>query len=356
MISTSEINDNYTLTQIKTPENLEIIDFDSNNNNLIYLGYDTKKRTNLVYGNMILDYMHFFTKKAESYLPKDVFMKEIAFLSDKNITNIYLTDDKFVALSKPEGKVYFLDYEQHGIRSLKYFMNLNIRVKDVIVRGNCYLFVVDDKRNILKEDYTVEKNKSNKDNIDADGDYINFYRCDKNINIGKKLFYAGNVDISKLVGEKDSVDSIKLKKPKMINVDGDFIKQNYLKKKTDLTLKIKDVLYNGNKLFLNFDYYQSFVNPKKITEESNYSLKDEKLNFKVVFKDNKEKIYCIDLISKYDKTEKDDEYEQFLFQIEPRDITSLPEKEKYNKIIEEHLKDEKMKFIYIFDLDENEIN
>ena len=46
----------------------------------------------------------------------------------------------------------------------------------------------------------------------------------------------------------------------MINIDEDFIKQNYLKKKTDLTLKIKDILYNGNKFFLNFDYYQSFIN------------------------------------------------------------------------------------------------
>ena len=86
----------------------------------------------------------------------------------------------------------------------------------------------------------------------------------------------------------------------MINLDEDFIKQNYLKKKTDLTLKINDILYNGNQFFLIFDYYQSFINPKKILEESNYVLKNEKMMFKVVFKSDKEKLYYIDMISKYE--------------------------------------------------------
>jgi hypothetical protein len=51
IISTSELSDDYALTQIKTPETLEIIDYDLNDKNLVYLGYDTKKRQNLVYGN-----------------------------------------------------------------------------------------------------------------------------------------------------------------------------------------------------------------------------------------------------------------------------------------------------------------
>ena len=123
----------------------------------------------------------------------------------------------------------------------------------------------------------------------------------------------------------------------MINVDEDFIKQNYLKKKTDLTLKMKDVLFNGNRLFLNFDYYQAFVNPKKIIEESNFSLKNDKLKFNAILKENKEIFYSIELISKYEKIDKDDEYQQFLFQITPKEISTLPENEqpKINKIIKE---------------------
>ena len=364
MISSSELQDGNAITQIKTPENLEIFDFDINDYNLIYIGYDTKKRQNLVYGNLNLDRMHFFTKNAERNLSKDLFMKEISFLSDKNITNIYLTDDKFVALSKPEGKVYCLDEDQYGIRSLRYFLNLNIRVKDVIQRGYCFFFVIDEKTVIEKEEEINENNnKDNKDNKENNSEnpednYVYFYRYPKNIDIGKKIFYSGNVDICKLVGEKDSVDRAKLKKPRMINIDEDFIKQNYLKKKTDLTLKIKDILYNGNKFFLNFDYYQSFINPKKILEESNYVLKNEKLKFNVILKSEKDKIYFIDMISKYDKTDKYDEYEQFLFQIESNEISSLSEKEKekYNKFIEDNMKEEKCNFIYIFDLDENDLN
>ena len=361
MLSSSEIPDDYSLIQIKTPENLDIIDFEMNSYSLIYLGYDTNKRCNLVYGNLDLENFHIFTKNAERNISKDVFMKEIRFLSDKNITNIFVVDEKFVAFSKTEGKVYYLDEDQYGVRSLKYFVNLNIKVRDVIQRGACFFFVVDDKTNIIKDEDS-NKNITNESSLNKnnnpDDNYIYFYRCEQSYDIGKRLFFSGNVDIAKLVGEKDGVDRIKLKKPKMINVDEDFIKQNYIKKKTDLTLKIKDILFNGNKYFFVYDYYQSFINPKKILEESNYVLKNEKLKFKVIFKENKEKIYCIDLISEYDKTDKDDEYEQYLFQIDPKEITSLPEneKEKYNKIIEENLKEEKNKFIYIFDLDENEIN
>ena len=140
--------------------------------------------------------------------------------------------------------------------------------------------------------------------------------------------------VNTAVSEKQSVDRAKLRKPKMINLDEDFIKQNYLKKKTDLTLKINDILYNGNQFFLIFDYYQSFINPKKILEESNYVLKNEKMMFKVIFKSDKEKLYYIDMISKYDKTDKDEEFEQFLFQIDSKEISTHPEKDKesYNKI------------------------
>ena len=363
IISTSELSDDYALTQIKTPETLEIIDYDLNDNNLVYLGYDTKKRQNLVYGNLHLDSTHFFSKNAERNLPKDVFMKEISFLSDKNITNIYMADDKFIAFCKPEGKVYCLDEDQYGIRTLKYFVNLNIKVKDIIQRGYCFFFIIDEKSNIEKEEENNRDNKNNSINKENNGEnqednYIYFYRCQNNVDIGKKIFYSGNVDICKLVGEKDRVDRAKLKKPKMINLDEDFIKQNYLKKKTDLTLKINDILYNGNQFFLIFDYYQSFINPKKILEESNYVLKNEKMMFKVVFKSDKEKLYYIDMISKYDKTDKDEEFEQFLFQIDSKEISSLPEKDKesYNKIIEENMKEENCKFLYIFDLDENELN
>ena len=362
IINSSEKLEEFVLTQIKVPESLNIIDFVANNYNLIYLGYDTKKKTNLVYGNLNLDRMHFFTKTAERNLTHSLYMKEISFLSDKNITNIYLTEDKFVAFSQSEGKVYYLDENQYGVRSLKYFLNLNIRVKNIINRENCFLFVIDDKKNIINEEDINKKeeltdNKKN-DKTESNDNYIYFYRCEQNYDIGNKIFYSGTIDISKLVGEKDSVDNIKLKKPKMINVGEDYIKQNYLKKKTDLTLKIKDVLYNGSNLFLYYDYYQSFINPKKIIEESSYSLKEEKITFNVILKESKGKLYSIDLISKYDKTDKDDEYEQFLFQIDSKEINSLPEKdqEKYNKIIEENLKDDKCKFIYIFDLDENGIN
>ena len=363
IISTSELSDDYALTQIKTPVTLEIIDYDLNDYNLVYLGYDTKKRQNLVYGNLNLDRTHFFSKNAERNLPKDVFMKEISFLSDKNITNIYMADDKFIAFCKPEGKVYCLDEDQYGIRTLKYFVNLNIKVKDIIQRGYCFFFIIDEKSNIEKEEENNKDNKNNFINKENNGEnqednYIYFYRCQNNVDIGKKIFYSGNVDICKLVGEKDRVDRAKLKKPKMINLDEDFIKQNYLKKKTDLTLKINDILYNGNQFFLIFDYYQSFINPKKILEESNYVLKNEKMMFKVVFKSDKEKLYYIDMISKYDKTDKDEEFEQFLFQIDSKEISSLPEKDKesYNKIIEENMKEENCKFLYIFDLDENELN
>ena len=366
MISSSESPENYIMTPIKTPENLEIIDYAINDYNVIYFGYDTKKRTNLVYGNLNLDRFHFFTKNAESNLSKDLFMKEIAFLSDKNITDIYLTDEKFIAFCKPEGKVYYVDEDQYGVRNLKYFVNLNIKVKDIIQRGNCFFFVINDKTNVENDENSINKNKNNSsleqnnnENSDKTNDnYTYFYRCQQNFEIGKKIFYSGTVDICKLVGEKDSVDRARLKKPKMINLDEDFIKQNYLKKKTDLTLKIKDILYNGYKFFLNYDYYQSFINPKKILEESNYVLKNEKLKFNVIYKSDKQKLYCIDLISKYDKIDKDDEFEQFLFQIESKQISSLEEKEqeKYNKILNENLKEDERKFLYVFDLDENEIN
>ena len=360
IISSTEIADKYALTQIKTPETLNIIDFVANNRSLIYLGYDTKKKTNLVYGNVDIDRLHIFTKSAERNLPKQVFMKEIGFLSDKNITDIYLTDYKFVAFSKPEGKVYYLDEDQYGIRSLKYFVNLNIRVKDIMLRGYSFLFIIDDKKKNVQEEYTTDNTNliNSLDNTDSNDNYIYFYRSEPKIEIGKKVFYAGNVDIGKLIGEKDSVDRVKLKKPKMINVDEEYVKQNYLKKKTDLTLKVKNALHNGNKLFLNFDYYQSFINPKKILEESNYVLKNEKLKFRAILKECKEKLYEIELISKYDKTDKDDEYEQFLFQINPKEISALSdeEKEKYNKMIDDNLNDEKSKFVYILDLDENEIN
>ena len=65
MLSSSEIPDDYSLIQIKTPENLDIIDFEMNSYSLIYLGYDTNKRCNLVYGNLDLENFHIFTKNAE---------------------------------------------------------------------------------------------------------------------------------------------------------------------------------------------------------------------------------------------------------------------------------------------------
>ena len=83
MITNSEPPENYVMTQIKTPENLEIIDYAINDYNVVYFGYDTKKRTNIVYGNLNLERFHFFTKNAEGNLSKDLFMKEIAFLMIK---------------------------------------------------------------------------------------------------------------------------------------------------------------------------------------------------------------------------------------------------------------------------------
>ena len=161
-------------------------------------------------------------------------------------------------------------------------MKYDIFVKDIILRGNAFLFVVGDKKNLIKEEDNNNTNSNNDTKMgkmEDEDSSIYFYGCEKNIEIGNKLFYSGTIDIAKLVGEKDYIDRVKLKKPKMINVDEDFIKQNYLKKKTDLTLKVKDVLFNGNRLFLSFDYYHAFVNPKKIVEESNFVLKNEKLKF-----------------------------------------------------------------------------
>ena len=364
MIGNSEIHNKYALTQIKVPETLSLIDFVADSENLLYLGYDSKKETNLVYGNLNLDSFHFFSKKEEKNLQKNIYMKEIHFLSDKNITNIYISELNFVAFSKTEGKVYYLEKEKtkYGIRALKYFIKLNIFVKEVIQRGSSFFFIVDDKENNMKEENNNINNNSNlnanMNNSESEDNYIYFYRAQQNADLGKKVYYAGSFDISKLINEKDTKEVVKLKMPKMINLDEEYIKQNYLNKKTNFTIKIKNIFHNGKKIFLNFDYYQSFVNTKKVLEESNYTLKNEKLKFKAILKDSKEKLYNIELISKNDQADENDEYEQFLFQITIKEISSLSQKEseKYNNIIEENLKDDKCKYIYIFDLDENEIN
>jgi hypothetical protein len=246
---------------------------------------------------------------------------------------------------------------------LKYFINLNIQVKDIIQRGQGFFFITKD--NVYKDtnnDENYENNSQNAINKVAKEDInnenlIKFYRAEENIYLGEKLFFCGNGEISKLVGEEDYMDKIKLKKPKMINFEEEFIKQNYLKKKNDLTLKLKNILYNGQKFYVNFEYYQSFINPKKIAEETNYTLKNEKISFNVIFNEEKTKLYSIELISRNDKAIKDEEFEQFLFQITSQNIDSLNEEEKnkYNKIINEKLNDKKYKFIFILDLVNNEI-
>ena len=364
LLNSSDISDKYALIQIKTPESIEIIDFVSNYDSLLYFGYENKRRTNIVYGNMNTEEFHIFSKNAQRNMTKFVFMKEITFLSDKNITNLFLTDNQFLAFSKPEGKVYYLDENQNGIRFLKYFINLNIQVKDIIQRGQGFFFITED--NVYKDSNNEDNyennssqysiNKGTKEDINNEN-IIKFYRAEENIYLGEKLFFCGNGEISKLVGEEDYMDKIKLKKPKMINLEEEFIKQNYLKKKNDLTLKLKNILYNGQKFYVNFEYYQSFINPKKITEETNYSLKNEKISFNVIFNEEKTKLYSIELISRNDKAIKDEEFEQFLFQITSQNIDSLndDQKNKYNKIINEKLNDKKYKFIFIQDLVNNEI-
>ena len=373
ILNNSEISDKYSLIQIKTPETLEIIDYVLNYDCLIYLGYDTKRRTNILYGNLNTEDMHLFSKNAQRNLTKYVFMKELSFLSDKNITDIFLADNKFLAFSKIEGKVYYLDDNQTGVKNLKYFLNLNIHVRDVFQRCNGFFFIADTNKSTKNEIINKDNNNQNLDNKEKninlniinnnsdknildgknDNDII-FYRIEGNINFGDKLFFCGSGDISKLIGEEDYIDRIKLKKPKMVNLDEEYIKQNYLKKKNDLTLKLKNILYDSSKFYANFDYYQSFINPKKILEESNYSLKNEKIKLYIIYREQKDTIYFIELISRYEKAIKDDEYEQFLFQITSSNINDLNEKEKelFNNIINTSLNDDKYKYLYIQDLND----
>ena len=354
LLNSSDIPNKYSMIQVKTPESLEIIDFVVNYDSLIYLGYDTKRRSNIVYGNLNTEDMHIFSKKVQRNLTKFVFMKEVTFLSDKNITNIFMTDNTFLAFSKVEGKVYYLDENQKGLKFLKYFVNLNIHVKDIIQRGYGFFFITDDNLNKSSNNEKIDNFNDNNSN----DNYVYFYRCYENVDFGEKLFFCGSGEISKLVGEEDFMDRVKFKKPKLIDLEEEYIKQNYLKKKNDITLKPKNIIYNGSKFYVNFEYYQSFVNPKKITEESSYSLKNEKIIFYVIFKEEKQKIYFIELISIYDKAIKEDEFEQFLFQISSKDISTLTDKEQENfkKIIEDNLKDNKYKYLYIQDLNDNDFN
>ena len=372
LLNSSDISDKYAMIQIKTPESLEIIDYVINYDCLLYLGYDTKKRTNVVYGNLNTEDMKLFSKNAQRNLTKFVFMKELSFLSDKNITHIFLTDNQFLAFSKQEGKIYFLDENQTGVKNLKYFINLNVHIRDIVQRGNGFFFITDNNVNknskheqndsnnniydLNKENDDLNRINSNlilQENIDNENNFI-FYRCDDNLDFGDKLFFCGNGDISKLVAEDDYLDRVKIKKPKLINLEDEFIKQNYLKKKSDLTLKLKNILYNGSKFYANFEYYQSFVNPKKVYEESNYSLKKGLMKFYTIFKEEKEKIYNIELISRYEKAVKDDEFEQFLLQILPNNLCNLSEKEKekFDNIIKENFRDDEIKFLFIQDLDD----
>ena len=256
ILNNSEISDKYSLIQIKTPETLEIIDYVLNYDCLIYLGYDTKRRTNILYGNLNTEDMHLFSKNAQRNLTKYVFMKELSFLSDKNITDIFLADNKFLAFSKIEGKVYYLDDNQTGVKNLKYFLNLNIHVRDVFQRCNGFFFIADTNKSTKNEIINKDNNNQNLDNEEKninlniinnnsdknildgknDNDII-FYRIEGNINFGDKLFFCGSGDISKLIGEEDYIDRIKLKKPKMVNLDEEYIKQNYLKKKKRFNFK-----------------------------------------------------------------------------------------------------------------------
>ena len=366
LISNSEISDRYSMIQIKTPESLEIIDFVMNYDSLLYFGYESKRRTNIVYGNLNTEEMHLFSKNAQRNLTKFVFMKELSFLSDKNISNIFLADNKFLAFSKIEGKVYYLDDDQNGVKYLKYFLNLNVHIRDLIQRCNSFFFITDDENEeIYKENNkdNEEKNinlnniKNNSDNnlLEQNNEEdIMFYRCEKTGNFSGKLFFCGEGDISKLIGEDDYMSRIKLKKPKMVNLEEEYIKQNYLKKKNDLSLKLKNILYDSSKFYAIFECYQSFVNPKKIFEESNYSLKNEKMKFYVIYKEHKDTIYYIELISRYEKAIKDKEFEQYLFQIMPYNINDINDKEKdlFNNIIDTNLNDNKNKFLFIQDLND----
>ena len=252
LLNSSDIPNKYSMIQIKTPESLEIIDFVVNYDCLLYLGYDSKRRSNLVYGNLNTEDMHIFSKKVQRNLTKFVFMKEVIFLSDKNITNIFLTDNTFLAFSKVEGKVYYLDENQKGLKFLKYFVNLNIHVKDVIQRGYGFFFITDDNLNKSSNSEKIDNFNDNNSN----DNYVYFYRCYENVDFGEKLFFSGSGEISKLVGEEDFLDRVKFKKPKLIDLEEEYIKQNYLKKKNDITLKPKNIIYNGSKFYVNFDYYQ----------------------------------------------------------------------------------------------------
>ena len=111
-------------------------------------------------------------------------------------------------------------------------------MKDIIQRGYGFFFITDDNLNKSSNNEKIDNFNDNNSN----DNYVYFYRCYENVDFGEKLFFCGSGEISKLVGEEDFMDRVKFKKPKLIDLEEEYIKQNYLKKKNDITLKPKNII------------------------------------------------------------------------------------------------------------------
>ena len=354
LLSSTNVSDKYALIKIKTPEFLNIIDVVYHYDCVIYLGYDQQKKTNIVYGNLNTENARFFSRRINQNLSRYVFMKEIFFFTDKNITDLYLNENIFIAFSRSEGKIYYFSFnssDNYGIKTLKYFINLNIQIKSVLQVYNGFFF-------IPKNDNDINEKTNNNDN---NNEVESFYRNNEDYDINKVIFFAGRGEIGKLIRNcaSEYMDRVSLKKPKLIDLESQKIKSEFLKKKNDITIKAKNILYNGSRYYICFEYYQSFINPKKIIEENNYILKDKnKIEFGIIFTNQKESIYFIELKSLFNKTIKENDYENYIFEITKKQIETLPnnQKEKYENIILNNFTNEKIEYIIIQELYNEEEN
>ena len=260
MITGTDEDSGDQVVEIKIPENLIILDFVIDYSVFVYLAYDKNLNKNVIYANGNNTSLHMFDRE----ITENFFAKEVTFFSDKNITNIYLSNQRYFIAYSEEGKIYYLDkdkYEKYGFSTLDFFNSNNLKLVDIQVIGRGVVF-------------NTQKENDSKIYHFFSGDCDNI----KNFTVEQGRDRASNfnnpvlIDIEEFEKDKDK----KVKKNQIIHK------------------QLAGILYSDYQIYGLIDIYTPFITMNSFTNSKSITNEDEKMKFVLL---TKEGCFNIELVS-----------------------------------------------------------